>query len=333
MASAREDRKEVRDRSNEHAGKEQEKNRRGLGKRAPLAPLTGMMTTRSFSFSFSFSAALLRALLLVLVPSCGDGVGAEVARGDAGLDVPNDVDAAAPRPPTLACAEGATRGCACASGGTGLQTCRAGAYGACGSCDVSKPTKCVAGRYRGSFEMTYRSSPAGICGLTAQLEQTSAQGDWTFDLKEETVSTGEFATYVVNGGCLGSEGSVADSGAVRTPPIHAMLIGMVDCATGVLTGQLKGTYRATSVCDLGLVENNYFFLGTMTGTFDPATKSFRDGTMVWTEPRVLLPPQPGGSGAWNASLLLDAASPALPTDCLRGVTFRDDLFGDAGMPE
>lgn len=263
------------------------------------------------------------ALLLIALLACGSED--DEPMPSAPVAEPGELDASTPRAEAAAptCMEGATSSCACSGGLGGKRTCHAERFGDC-VCEQGTLAKCVAGRYQGAFEMTYRSSPGGFCGVFAELTESPARGAWTFDLSSQG---GEFS-YIVSGGCLASDANTSDAG-ITTPPIHALLEGSVDCASGKLTGTLRGTYRATSVCTLGTQVDDYFFRGTMTGTFDPATQSFVDTHVTWSEPPVLLGPQPGGTGSWSGKLLPTA--PPAAADCLAGVDFPDELFPDAGM--
>jgi hypothetical protein len=193
--------------------------------------------------------------------------------------------------------------------------------------------RCVAGLYTGSFEMTYRSGPAGVCGVIAQLQTDRAFGGWSFALSERLGDAG--TSYLLDDGCLraGGEGPSAADGGSKTPPLRALLSGSVDCTTGELRGELRGTYAAVSVCDFGVVLQDYYFKGSMSGTFDPATRTFVNGEVRWQEPPVLIPPTPGGEGTWTAALTRDDEVDAgNGRDCLNGVRFRDELFPDASTP-
>lgn len=194
-------------------------------------------------------------------------------------------------------------------------------------CEAGAPSKCVAGRYEGSFDMSYRSTPSGFCGIVAQLDEGRARGAWNFDL---TSQGGEFS-FIVKTGCLTGAAEEPDAGVEKAVPLHAILEGSVDCNTGELTGRVKGTYRATSVCNLGQHVDDYFYMGSMSGTFDPETNSFINTKVEFAEPPVLLGEQPGGRGTWSATLVPNAPVVTAPVDCLDGVVFRDDLFPDAGI--
>jgi hypothetical protein len=114
--------------------------------------------------------------------------------------------------------------------------------------------------------------------------------------------------------------------------MHALMTGIVDCATGTLQGELRGTYRSTSFCGLGLAQDNFFFKGPISGTFDPATRSFADGKLKLFEPPVPIAGagQPGGEGTWNTTLTDGGTTGDAglnpdggPADCLDGVMFKD----------
>ncbi|MDB4971743.1 MAG: hypothetical protein JWN48_84, partial [Myxococcaceae bacterium] len=181
--------------------------------------------------------------------------------------------------------------------------------------DVLSP-KCVAGHYEGAFEMRYRSGPAGVCGLFAQLDEAVAQGHWSFSLTSSATAD----SYTVNAGCL----TAGDSG--QTVPVYASITGSVECSSGKFFGELRGTYNSTSVCTLGVGREDSFFKGTMSGTYDPVTRSFLDTHVEWHEPPVAIPPQPGGEGSWTAVLTPDAGLSDGPVDCLHGVVFPEDKF-------
>jgi hypothetical protein len=183
---------------------------------------------------------------------------------------------------------------------------------------------CKSGRYEGSFEMDYRSGPAGVCGVFAQLDTNPAAGPWSFSLRGEERDGG----YTFSNACLRAGGGPprADGGA-GTPPILATLAGAVDCTTGRLQATIEGTYKATSVCDIGIVSKDYFFRGTLSGRFERESESFVDGQVRWEEPPVLLPPNPGGEGTWTARRT--SSTPEPTRDCLEGIEFR---FPDAGTP-
>ncbi|MDB4971742.1 MAG: hypothetical protein JWN48_83 [Myxococcaceae bacterium] len=178
--------------------------------------------------------------------------------------------------------------------------------------------------------MAYRSGPAGVCGLFAELQGGVASGGWVFTLSEPSLA--DAGTSAVRGVCLLAGAGVAgvdpDSG---TALVHASLTGTLDCLTGELSTIIRGTYTTVSVCSLGAALNDYFFRGRVSGTFEPASGGFVDGRVQWDEPAVLVPPQPGGEGTWSASLVRDAAVTAVPNaDCLLGRTFPEDSFPDAG---
>jgi hypothetical protein len=198
---------------------------------------------------------------------------------------------------------------------------------------ASAKAKCVPGHYEGSFEMTYTPGPAGFCGI-ATLFGGSGSGKFAFDLE----SSGSVEFLSVGNGCVHAQSDSVDAGLVQIGaeifakgvPMHAVLSGTVDCTTGRLQGELRGTYRSTSVCGLGLAEDDFFFKGPFVGTFDPESGRFTDGTLTLHEPPVAfaLAGEPGGSGTWQAALqAADAGAPSVTQsdagDCLGGVVFED----------
>jgi hypothetical protein len=267
-----------------------------------------------------------------------DAVGQPVRLGEAGMEAGSSL-------PPPSCAQGATEPCVCSDGSSGVRVCIGSGFGACNGCATTAPTatakaKCVPGHYEGSMEMMYTPGPAGICGL-ATLFGGTGTGKFTFDL----LTTGSDEFLSVGNGCVHATSESVDAGLVQLGaelfakgvPMHAVLMGAVDCATGRLEGELRGTYRSTSVCGLGLVEDNFFFKGPFTGTFDPESGGFKDGTLTLREPpvAVALAGEPGGSGTWRATLQASDGGVASGDagDCLGGVVFKDFELPDAGMPE
>lgn len=256
--------------------------------------------------------------------------------GDAAVEASQVTDAGSA--PVPACQPGETQPCSCADGGQGLRACVGDAFSACNGCgDLSALNRCVPGHYLGSFEMSYTPGPAGICGF-ATLFGGSGYGKFEFDLVED--GPAEFAS--VGNGCVRAKSEAVDAGIVQAGAevfakgveMKAELTGVVDCATGMLQGELRGTYLSTSVCGLGVVEENFFFKGPFTGIFNPDTQTFEDGTLILREPPVAVPlaGEPGGDGTWTASLADgDAGMPdggslfdgGMGGDCLDGVEFQD----------
>lgn len=245
------------------------------------------------------------------------------------------------------CTAGSFESCACPSGGTGQRRCVAGTFGnTCENCvaiNVDKTTKCVAGRYVGILDIPYYvPGPAGFCGLVTVFGG-GGRGEMAFSLG--ATDNAEFLTVIGSSSCLdlnvtGTSDAgapyIADASGVTTLPdggqvrsLTMELSGSVDCATGKFTGEVKGTYRSVSFCDLGMMENDYFLKGPVSATFDPETRTFKGGTMDLKEPPVVfaLGGEAGGSGTWEAKLEPSAVTPpAPPKGCLNGVVFRDDLF-------
>jgi hypothetical protein len=243
------------------------------------------------------------------------------------------------------CEEDDVRDCKCKSGKTGKQACVLGEYTSCNGCfeDDGSSSKCVPGLYSGRYAMEYTPGPAGFCGL-ATLFGGSGGGNWSFSIEK---SAGE-EFYTVGDGCLIGKTDSVDAGVVQAGAeafangvvMRAQITGVVDCATGELKGELRGYYNSTSFCGLGLVKDNFFFKGPVSGVFDPKTKSFVDGVIVMREPEVLIPlaGQPGGRGTWTAQLGGEDADAGVTLDanastaggCLNGVTFKDFPLPDAG---
>jgi hypothetical protein len=256
------------------------------------------------------------------------------------------LDAALPDAgPVAECGEGDTQPCTCDNpGGTGLRACIGGTFGSCNGCGLGSgsTTKCVAGRYEGKFSMAYTPGPAGICGV-ATLFGGSGSGALNFTLEKSDL--GEF--YEVGDGCVQGTSDAVDAGLVQLGAevfakgvvFRAVLSGVVDCATGRFEGEMRGTYRSTSVCGLGIAPDNFFFKGPISGTFDPAANGFTDGKLTLHEPPVSVPlaGEPGGVGSWMATLANDSDGGSLGFldggtggECLGGVMFKDfTLPGDA----
>ncbi|HKO93847.1 MAG TPA: hypothetical protein VJU61_21985, partial [Polyangiaceae bacterium] len=230
-------------------------------------------------------------------------------------------------------------------GGRGVRRCSQGTFGA--ACEDCAPvvatdttTKCVAGRYVGMLDIPYYApGPAGLCGFLT-LFGGGGMGAMAFTLGAS--DNAEFATVIGSSSCLevkvigqASNTPVPEAGVEVLPDggvqrtLSMELSGSVDCRSGKFSGEVKGTYRSVSFCDLGMTENDYFMKGPVTATFDPVKRGFVDGALDLKEPAVLLPlgGEAGGKGSWSAMLDRDAGTPAAPPEgCLGGVTFRDDLF-------
>jgi hypothetical protein len=251
--------------------------------------------------------------------------------------------------PAASCSEGSQRACVCVPSGSGLETCGGGQFGPCTGCPVLAPVlaRCVPGHYKGTFSMSYTPGPAGLCGL-ATLFGGTGSGPLEFDV----VSSGSAEFSQIGGGCLRGASDAIDAGLVQLGAdvfakgvaFKAQVSGSVDCTSGVLKGELRGTYRSTSFCGLGLVEDNFFFKGPIRATYDPTTQSFKDGFLELLEPPVAVPlsGQPGGKGDWqvvrdDGGVATDTATDGgeaqgQASDCLDGVMFKDfELPSDAGQ--
>lgn len=291
-----------------------------------------------------FRSALGALSSLLVLSACGDdGGGDPPARVTSSADasVTSNLDAGA----TSACSSGAAQACDCPAGGTGQQRCSGGAFGSCEGCApavvVDKTTKCVAGRYVGMLDIPYYApGPAGVCGLFTVFGG-GGSGPIAFTLGGS--SDAEFISVIGSASCLDVMVVGASDPNVPVPETGVQVLpdggvqrafsmelsGSVDCRTGKFTGEVKGTYRSVSFCDLGMTESDYFMKGPVTAMFDPETRSFVDGSVDLKEPPVLLPlgGEPGGKGSWTAKLDPNAVTPPAPADgCLGGVVFRDDLF-------
>lgn len=263
---------------------------------------------------------MLRAFLvgILLVVACGES--SESVQG-ATLPSAKD-DAGEGRSLDAGCAEGPALSCVCSAGGTGTRACNGTDYGPCEGCSAVQPgqlSKCVAGTYSGTTAGTYRSEPGGLCGIVASPEEHGT-GVWSFDL--ESVGNSEF--FSVKAGCVRFGDSAMNDGGTYSGQT-AQLIGTVDCITGELKAELRGTYLAVGVCDLGQVWTQYFYKGTLTGKFDPATNSFVGGTYSVKERMPLLGEPAGGSGTWTATLDPQAPPPNAGEDCFAGLPFVEDL--------
>jgi hypothetical protein len=310
--------------------------------RRPHAPRSGRFARASTSW-----------LALIALGACGKAAAPAAQTGSYEAGVSALTDAAVIQ---TECSDGETESCDCDdAGSSGLRACVGGQYSSCTGCfsNPGQTSKCVAGHYTGRFSMSYTPGPAGICGLTT-LFGGSGAGPLAFDV----VSNGSDEFYQIGGGCLRGRSDQVDAGIVQIGAdifakgveFKAIVSGVVDCATGNLEGELRGTYRSTSFCGVGLVQDDFFFKGPIKATYNPDTKSFEMGTLVLHEPPVAVPlnGQPGGMGTWqvtlgggdggveagnlygDAGLSGDGGS----FDCLDGVMFKDfNLPGaaDAGM--
>jgi hypothetical protein len=207
---------------------------------------------------------------------------------------------------------------------------------ACGEQQKEAPdSRCPAGRYEGVLLGDYTPAAAGACGLF-NLFGGTGQGVFRFAVGERD---GGASAPVASIRCdlwladpdAGVDAGVIiiDAGGVSLVPSYGLLTGSVDCNTGELNAELRGTYRSTSLCTLGILEEDYYFKGDVSALFDPATRSFV-GRYEVHEPRAALGPSPGGSATFSvprvaAAPLLDDAS----ADCFGGRSFPEHLF-DAG---
>jgi hypothetical protein len=185
----------------------------------------------------------------------------------------------------------------------------------------------------------YTPGAAGACGLF-NLFGGTGRGVFRFSVGERD---GSLSAPLASAGCdLGwredPEAGVdvitaIDAGVTPASsiPLRARMIGSVDCATGRVTAEIKGAYRSASLCTLGVLENDYFFKGSLRAMFDPATRSFV-GDFNLREPPAAIGPAPGGVATFSAvrvgpNSVLDVET----TDCFGGLTFPDAMFNDAGM--
>jgi hypothetical protein len=240
---------------------------------------------------------LLIPAALALCSACHEGgpdVPDPVADASLAADaaqLPPDAEAA-PR-----CLRGQTRSCACQGAGNGTQTCADGEFGACLRCSGPvEATRCVAGYYEGVASGSYRSSSVGVPGVITPFDVPNS-ARWTFVLERDAI--GEF--YTVGNGCV--HVIEADTG-VDDGSSRFMLTGQVDCATGVLEGQMRGFYSAVGLDGTSV---KYYYRGRLRGTFDLNTKSFVDTAYAIREPMVLIGDQPGGAGTWTVTLREDSA--------------------------
>jgi hypothetical protein len=167
-------------------------------------------------------------------------------------------------------------------------------------------SRCRAGVFRGHMHGSYRSEPAGLCGVTAGPEEVL-----DFDVVFELVEQRDQEFYAVRGGCMRVPGeAVRSSESDGAYGLTFELTGTVDCNTGAAAFQLRGTYLSTSVCTLGAGWARYFTVGWVDGRFDPETDSFVDGAWTLRE-RVA---SAGGSGVFSAALAPDAGLPSAVYD-------------------
>lgn len=269
----------------------------------------------------------LRVLILTLLSltACGESSDTEEVASQQ-----SDAQATVlgPDAQTASCSEGEERVCTCTTGSTGTQFCSGGRLGECTGCAAQKPGSatggfCVPGRYKGRSFGKYTPGPAGVCGLFT-LFSGEGESDWIFDLQAD--GTTEF--FTVGNGCVVSIITNKDGKSNADDPLRMQLTGKVDCATGKLTGELRGTYSTVSFCDLGMEVKPYFFKGSMTADFDAATKTFINGKYSVKEPPVLLPlnGQPGGEGTFSAKLSDEPIETNAAQDCLKGRVFPEEEF-------
>jgi hypothetical protein len=325
---------------NERRPAAHEKN--GLGRKyEALIPQTGAMS-RSHIYRTSTRRRTLGALLAIGAFSCATNACSHAGESEddnqaiaSGDSVSDAGSAALPADAgELDCKQADFEPCNCATGGVGRRVCRQNTWSACESCPMPRTSKCVAGHYSGQMTASYVPTPAGFCGLI-----TLFGGEGTATIEFDLEASGELFT-VVGASCIqlsviASDGGVPDETASMAAQ-KMELRGQVDCDTGEFKGEVRGTYSAVSLCDLGLERQSYFFKGPVTARFDPETRSFMAGRVVLREPPVLLPlaGEAGGEGEWSATLNPDAGSRPDRKDCLDGVRFPDELFpssGDAGI--
>jgi hypothetical protein len=168
-------------------------------------------------------------------------------------------------------------------------------------------------------------------------------GTFAFTLADRSDPSDEFARIVGPESCLelelpstGGDGGMPvaidggpDGGAsVQFDAIGMAFTGDVNCSTGELTGELRGAYYTESVCNLGTVKDWYSVKGSLSATFNPATRGFETGVIDIQEPPGLfdslgLAPRNGGVGTWTADLDPDAPVPEPVADCLDGAPWTD----------
>jgi hypothetical protein len=279
--------------------------------------------------------ALRAACLAGLAGACGGTDAPTMMAMPDGGGAPEFGDAAQIAVPDAAryCDDGQSQVCACSEGGIGARRCVDGVYAACVGCSAAPGpgdgARCVPGTYVGTWTLDYRAGPNGFDGLFGPFEATHSEGSWSFTLARD--GNGEF--FTVGNGCLrmldpttGAEPVGVDVQGTLTKPFRAQIIGQVDCATGILDGELRGYYTATNYASLGTAVNTYYVKGPIRGSFDATEKQFVAGTWDPREPPVLLGDPPGGQGTWSAAWTTSDDSASDAKDCLDGVPFMDALF-------
>jgi hypothetical protein len=230
------------------------------------------------------------------------------------------------------CAEGSSIPCACTSANrVGRRSCVDGAYA--DTCEDCKPgSLCSPGRYEGRYEIPeYLPVAAGFCGLFT-LFGGPGSGAIAFTLAE--AADDEFAEIVSTDSCLeltienDAGAPDADAGVAGVSTLRMELSGKVDCATGLLEGELRGVYYSVSLCNGGTVQDYYSMKGRVTAAYDPDTGRFGAGVLDIREPAQLLDvlgftKPPGGRGSFEAAWAEDAGAPADAGDCLGGQPYED----------
>jgi hypothetical protein len=155
----------------------------------------------------------------------------------------------------------------------------------------------------------------------------------------ELITTGEAdgglkSPDVPDGGLVPATGG---DGGVETPKAMG-LEGKVDCATGELEGIVRGVYYTPiSVCGgfFGFPEPLWYPIkGKLTATYDPVTRTFKDGVIDLQEPlseewksfKDLGFPVGdafGGKGTWMATLDPQAPKPEPVEECYDEAHYKD----------
>jgi hypothetical protein len=275
------------------------------------------------------------ACAIALAPlfcACGDR--APAAAPDSSVPLALD-DAAALATPDAApprCTEGSTIPCACASANrVGRRSCVDGVYA--DTCEDCKPgSLCTPGRYEGRYAIPeYMPVAAGFCGLFTVF---GGPGSGAIAFTLAPASDDEFAEIVSTDSCLeltieNDAGTPdADAGVAGVSTLRMELSGKVDCATGLLEGEVRGVYYSVSLCNGGTVQDYYSMKGRVTAAYDPDTERFGAGVLDIHEPAQLLDvlgftKPPGGRGSFEAAWAPDAGAPLDAGDCLGGQPYED----------
>jgi hypothetical protein len=222
------------------------------------------------------------------------------------------------------CKEGDLEVCECSDTEYGERTCTAGKYGDCEACKVPETSlpRCVAGLYKGRFTGMYRSRTAYLLGIPV-VEVLDADTDLDVEFELRRTDDGEF--YTVAGGCFPVPG---EETFVEGDPSYGHTFemkGNVDCTTGVINFELRLIYLSMSWNQFGGWER-IFAKGEMTGRFDPQTASFVGGKWNLREAKDYFDTSdPGGGGAFTATLVEETSALAVPGEQCFDVPFAEDL--------